>query len=114
VTDTLIAVEATGLKRYAEGTGVRLEDRLRSTMKAARTQCIWATDDDSQLRAALGAVLLVVTGGDKDRLITGIENLKKASATIQALVAGVPLDWENLEAPGEGDLKIMELWRDSK
>ena len=98
--------------------GATIEERLEVAMKSA-LRSSFARDEESKLRAALGATLLSY---DKDseefaRLEKSIELLKKVSAMLQALTSGVLVDMDAMgkeideETKDFNNIKILDIWR---
>ena len=102
--DGVLAIAVTEAKAAAEGE-TTLEGRLTKAMEATKDHWM-ATDEDTQFRAAIGAVLLLSEDEDKARLEEEISQLK----TVQAMISGVPVDFNAME-PMENPIGLMKMWR---
>lgn len=108
MSDVALRIAMTEAKAAVERAGdVALEDRLRAAMKATYRHWM-ATDEDVQLRAALGGVLLACEDdAEKARLHAEIEQLR----LLGAMLSGLPIDPEAIK-PLEEPIGVVRLWRE--
>ena len=104
--DGVLAIAVSEAKHAAEGE-TTLEGRLSKAMKATKNHWM-ATDENTQFRAAVGAVLLLSEGEDKERLEEEIAQLK----AVQAMLSGVPVNFDAME-PMENPIGLMKMWRET-
>jgi hypothetical protein len=103
--DGVLTIAVTEAKAAAENE-TTLEGRLTAAMKATKNHWM-ATDEDTQFRAAIGAVLLLSEDEDKARLEEEVSQIK----AVQAMLSGVPVDFDAME-PMENPIGLTKLWRE--
>jgi hypothetical protein len=81
------------------------EDRLRAAFKVARNHFM-APDDSTALVAGLCAVHAISTPEEQERIVRA----KKAIDALSALISGVPVDLEAVEA-NAAPLPLMDIFR---
>lgn len=113
MTDVMLAIVAMEAGIACKGEPDLIK-RIKKAMRSARGHWM-VLDPEIQLRGALAAALQESEGADRERLETSVERLKKASALIAALTAGVTVDFDALaeDDPSEDgveDIPILKLW----
>lgn len=90
-----------------------LVKRIEKAMRACRNHWI-ETNEDAQFKSALAAAMLESDEADKDRITRSMDQLRKVSAVIGALQAGVPVDLEKMaeDKPAEDILPLSRMWHD--
>lgn len=90
-----------------------LVKRLEKAMRATRDHWM-ETNPDAQFRSAVAAAMLESDEADKDRIQRSMDGLRKVSALIGALQAGVPVDFEKLGEEQKADdiLPLSKMWHD--
>lgn len=92
--------------------------KMKVSMKYMRNHWM-ITNEDEQFRAAVGGVLEFYGQGSEEwmRLEEEMTNIKKASALVQALQAGIPVDVESMleeqEIPKYEPIGLLKLWHAS-
>ena len=114
--DVMLSLCAMEGKQAALNAGVAIEDQLKAAMNATANHWM-VLDEDTQFRGAIAGVLLVAEErGDtetQERLTHEVQLLRGLSA----LLAGVPVDAEQLVAKtedGPKPLGLIKLWRHVK
>lgn len=87
-------------------------ERVRKAMRACRDHWM-VTNEGQQLNSALAAAMLESDEAEKDRIGRSGKNFNRANSVLAALVAGVPVDLEQMAAEKQDDdlLPIADLWR---
>ena len=108
--DTQILIGALEAKRAAEKE-TTLEGKLRSAMSAmsAMKNHWMLLDEDTQFRVAIGGVLLLTEGEEKQRIEDELNSLKILSSAMR----GVPVNWGQVQAP-KNPIGLMKMWREMK
>jgi hypothetical protein len=90
-----------------------LVKRIEKAMRATRNHWM-ETSEDAQFRSALAAAMLESDDADKDRITRSMAQLRKVSAVIGALQAGVPVDFEKMaeDKPVDDILPLSRMWHD--
>ena len=83
-------------------------DKLRVAFKGARDHWM-LTDEDEQMRGAIGAALHHMTPEDRAHVETEL----KALQAISAATRGLPINFEAVVIP-ENPIGILKLWADAK
>ncbi len=97
----------------------KAEDMLRVAFKNAFNHWMF-TDEQDQFKGAVGAVLLRLrTGPEYDRVNVALRSLSRFSAILNALQAGVPVDFEALNAQDDMPkadevISLNQMWCDVK
>jgi len=90
------------------------EDLLRVAFKKAHRHWMF-TDEQTQFKGALGAVLITLKEGPEfERVRESIESLGRASAILNALQQGVPIDFEAMQKGPENVIPLNKMWCDVK
>ena len=105
--DAVLMIAVTEAKRAAEKE-TTLEGRLKVAMNATKDHWM-VTDAEEQFRAAIGAVLLLSEGEDKDRIMLEMKQLR----ILGAMANGVPVDFEQIK-PLENPIGLTKLWKNIK
>jgi hypothetical protein len=107
---TLVMIAAVAAEHAARGAGGSLENRLRAAMVATKDS--WVTTDESvRFGAALEGCARTCDAGELERIEAEIRRLQ----TIDALLAGVPVDMERVEqarADAPEPVGTIKLWRE--
>ena len=85
-----------------------LEGKLRAAMNATKNHWM-ATDQDTQFKAAIGAVLLLIDGEEKSRLEEELLALKN----VNAMFSGVSVNIDAIKVP-ENPIGVMKMWQEIK
>jgi hypothetical protein len=95
----------------------KAEDLLRVAFKAAFDHWMF-TDEQDQFKGAVGAVLITLKEGEEfERLQKAVKALGRVSALINALQAGIPVDFDSMEKPAEDEppvIPLNQLWCEVK
>lgn len=87
-----------------------VKDQLIAAMNATKDHWM-ATDEDTQFRAAIGAVMVGIEGDDLERIKTELRMLK----TLGAMISGVPVDLAAAAPPDDFKaIGLQGLWDDVK
>ena len=93
------------------------EDLLKVAFKGAHNHWMF-TDEQDQFKGAVGAVLITLKEGEEfERVEKSLRALSKVSGLLNALQAGIPVDWDALEKPDENEppvIPLNQLWCDVK
>lgn len=91
----------------------KAEDLLRIAFKAAHNHWMF-TEEQDQFKGAVGAVLITLKEGEEfERVQKSFRALAKVSGLINALQAGIPVDWDAMEKPAEDEppvIPLNQLW----
>jgi hypothetical protein len=102
----IAAVEAEEAARAAGGT---LKERLTAAMRAVQGHWL-ATREEDQFNAAFVGTARTCDDEEHTRLAAEMERMK----TLEAVLSGVPVDWDAVEAQGGSDrpkpLGAMAIW----
>ncbi len=85
-----------------------IEDRFKSAIKQAKNHWL-VTNEDDQLKMAIGAVLVTATEDEKERINKELDTIR----TMNAAIGGVPIDLESLDMNYE-PIGILKLWGEIK
>ena len=109
------AIVATEARHAAEGE-TDLIERVKKCMAASVGHWI-TTDEEDQFAGALAAAMNLSEGDELEALEHAVKNLNNLSA----LLGGVPVDFDALEARrkefeqrGLPEIQIMKLWNEAK
>jgi len=103
--DNVLMIAVTETKRAASKETI-LEGRLTAAMNATKDHWM-VTDEDARFRAAVGGVLLLSEGEDKERIESEIKQLK----ILAAMLSGIPIiNPEPLLNP----IGLMKMWKKIK
>lgn len=105
--DNCILIAITELKQDVDN-NTPIEDRFRAVMKKAKNHWLVVNEDD-QLRAAIGAVMLTATEEEQERINAELAVIKALSAA----TSGVPINFDALEM-NETPIGILNLWKEEK
>lgn len=107
--DAMLVIAATEAKARIDGKEfATLEDRCKEAMRATKGHWM-ATDEDTQFRAAVGAVMMTCSPEDKTRIEEELAVLKMLAAMQQ----GVPVDFSQMTPP-EKPVALTKLWQEVK
>ena len=108
--DNTLAIMISEAKRKVQQ-DKSLKERLKSAMKITFRHWL-VTDEDSQFRAAIGAVLLSASESEKKKITTELKGLR----AISAMTNGVPIDIAQLIKNQEGaePVGLLKLWKEIK
>jgi len=85
-----------------------LEDRFRAAMKEASNHWM-VLDRDVQFRGAIGAVYSAASEPEKARIDVEL----KAMKALNALLSGVPINFDALELPPDEErLGLIRMWQE--
>lgn len=93
----LIASQSCDTALDALPEGASLEDRLTAAMRSVRGHWL-CTNEESQFIAALGAVAQRASPEEVERITAEVEDMRRASAMLEAMQAGVSVDLEQMLA----------------
>lgn len=112
--DVMLSLVATECKRYVEECPGGLEDKLRAAMGAAKNHWM-VLDKDTQLRGAIGAVMLYYPKDTEEykRLAYEVSALRKLSAFLSAAQAGLEVSVPEDEEEKQQPVGIMKLWQEA-
>ncbi len=105
--DNTILIAITEIKQGIDSSD-SIENRFRTAMIQAKNHWL-VVDEDGQLRAAIGAVLVTATEDEKERIHAELDVIKALSAA----TTGVPVDFDALKMSGN-PIGILNLWRELK
>lgn len=90
-----------------------IEDRARAAMRAVQNHWM-ATREEDQFLAACEGLAQTATPEEFERIKDDLERQSKAGAVLQALAAGVPVDFDALDVPepAENHLGLRKLWEE--
>lgn len=90
-----------------------LEERARAAMDAVRHHWM-ATREEDQFLAACEGLARTATPEEMERIEDDLRRLAKVSGLLNAMSAGVPVDWDSMEAdePLENPLGLRKMWAD--
>src|SRR4051812_31782916 len=114
--NNLVLIAAVDAQHAAERAGdVSLEDRARAAMAATRHHWM-ATREEDQFLAACEGLARAVTDEERQRIEDDLRRLGKVSGLLNALAAGVPVDFDALEVeePPENPLGLRKLWAEQE
>lgn len=108
----LAAAEARGPAQLAKESGASQRDVALAAMRTTRRN--FMAPDESEAFAAAAAVLYELYPGD-ERLRQEVTAIGDRNKMMQALVNGVPVDFDRVELTQVPDdaLGLIELWRES-
>lgn len=86
-----------------------LMKRIEKAMRATRDHWM-ETNPIGQFRAAVAAAICESDGLERDRLERSAEALKRASAALQAMQAGVSVDLAEALKADDDVIPLMKLW----
>src|SRR3954469_14107505 len=89
-------------------------ERIKKAMRACHDHWM-VTNETEQFRAALAAAIMESPEEEKDRIGRSSKALNKVGAMLQALQAGVPVDFESMAAEKQDDdiLPLRQLWNET-
>lgn len=118
--DNIAAQEAKAAVAWLPSTS-SIEDRLRAAMKVTKNHWMLTQlgkNEGRELRAAVAGVLLHLgmEHADSKRIIAEHQALAKSGAVLEALLRGVPVDWDALIDQTEADAKfepvgLLAIWK---
>lgn len=96
----------------------KAEDMLAVAFKRSRNHWM-ITDEQDQFKGAIGAVLSTLKSGPEyDRIVEAMQALGRASAVLNALQTGIPIDWTSLEKLQEEAPKnyipLNKMWNETR
>src|SRR5882762_5263519 len=109
--DVMLSLVVSECERHVKDCPGGLEDKLRAAMNAAKDHWM-VLDKDTQLRGAIGAVMLHY-GKDSEeykRLAYEVDALRKLSAFLSAAQAGLNVSAPELEAERPKRVGIIDMW----
>lgn len=93
-----------------------ITERIKKAMRACHDHWM-VTNETEQFRAAVAAAMLESPDeAEKDRIARSSKALNKVEAMLQALQAGVPVDFESMAAEKQDDdiLPLRQLWDETR
>lgn len=92
-----------------------ITERIKKAMRACHGHWM-ATSEPEQFRAAVAAAMLESPEDEKDRIARSAKALNKIGAMLQALQAGVPVDFEGMAAEKQDEdlLPLRKLWDETR
>lgn len=107
--DAALMIAATEAKHGIEGKEFpSIAEKLKAAMRLTKDHWM-VTDEDTQFRAAIGAVLLTASPEEKTLIESELRCLKMLVAASQ----GVPVDFSQMQVP-ENAIGLNKLWQDVK
>lgn len=109
--DAAVTITATGL-RDSIPQDVPLEDKLRFAMRKVREPngaAFMCGNDDQMFRGAVGAVMLMCSEEERERIEFDLRNLK----ILSAMMSGIPVDVDAIKV-AEKPLGLVGMWHESK
>lgn len=94
-----------------------LEERARAAFRAVHNHWL-ARQEEDQFLAACEALARSGSEEERERIIEELRRMKRAAATLNALMAGVPVDFETVEKEQDQDdpdfvpLDLRGIWRE--
>ena len=86
-----------------------LTERIKKAMRAARQNWM-APPEAEQFRGAIAAAMSESEGEERELIRRSAEALGKLGAMLQALQAGVPVNFEAMEPPAADTIPLRKLW----
>jgi hypothetical protein len=92
----------------------KAEDMLALAFRKAQNHWMF-TEEQDQFKGALGAVLISLQSGPEfDRVQEAIKSLGRASAILNAIQQGVPVDFKEMEKAPADVIPLIRMWCDAK
>lgn len=111
--DVMLSLVVSECERPVKDCAGGLEDKLRAAMNAAKDHWM-VLDKDTQLRGAIGAVMIHY-GQDSEeyrRLAYEVDALRKLSAFLTAAQAGLDVSIPELGGERPERIGIVDLWNE--
>lgn len=88
-----------------------LIERIKKAMKASRNHWM-VLEEAHQFRGALAGAILESEGEERDRIERSAAALNRTGAMLQALQAGVPVDFKSMaeNKPDDDLIPLRKLW----
>lgn len=89
-----------------------IEKRIEKAMLAVKDHWM-ETNKENQFKSAIAAAMMESSEEEKDRIQRSFDGLARVSAFINALQAGVPVDFDKMAEEKQPDdiLPLMPMWR---